>query len=424
MKGTAGCKPVNIPTPGLVHMPMSMHAGKPAKAVVAVGDEVKVGQIIGQPDGFVSSTIHSSVSGTVKNIIEIDSYTGKKAVTVIIETDGKQTPCEGLQPPVFDDYTGFLKAVRDSGVVGLGGAGFPTDVKLTLKDKSALEYILINGAECEPYITSDTRTMLDETEDMWSGILQLQKYMEPKNIFICIEENKPEAIDKFNALCAGAAGIEVRVLKSLYPQGERKVMVYNVTGRTVPEGARLTDVGCLVTNCTTVAVIGRYIKTGMPLVSRCITVDGSAVNNPMNVIAPVGTLISDIFNFCGGLKEGVGKILLGGPMMGMAVPGLDIPVVKVTSAVLAFLEKDVKKLAETACIKCSRCVNSCPMRLSPSNIEDAFMLNKPELLEKYKVNMCVECGCCAFSCPAKRPLVQIMQLSNNMLWEHKNKVKN
>ena len=416
-KNTAGCVPEEIPTPSEVKLPMSMHSGAPAKPVVSIGDSVKVGQLIGEAVGAVSSPVHASVSGKIKSIDDYDSITGEKAVSVTIASDGEQAVYEGIEPPNVTNLTEFLNAVQNSGVVGLGGAGYPTAPKLTLKDNVNLDYILINGAECEPYITSDTRTMVDDAEYVWEGALLLKEYLKPKNIVICIENNKPEPIKKMKELLAGISGMEVRVLPSLYPQGERKVLVYNVTGRIVPEGGRLTDVGCIVSNCTTVAVFAKYIKTGIPLISRCVTVDGSAVKTPKNVIAPIGTRIKDLFDFCGGLKDDVKKIILGGPMMGVAVPNLDIPIVKVTNAVLAFSGKDADQPEESACIKCGRCISHCPMDLMPSFIENAFELKKLELLKKYKVNMCVECGCCAYLCPAKRPLEQVMVLAKKLIQE-------
>ena len=415
LKNTALCVPEAIPAPPEVKLPMSMHSGTPANPVVSVGDHVKVGQLIGEAVGIVSSPVHASVSGTVKSIDNLDNFTGKKAVSVTIASDGSQTLWEGLAPPKVTDLEEFLEAVRNSGVVGLGGAGYPTAHKLTLKDYSKLDYILVNGAECEPYITSDTRTMTDDALSVWEGVKLLKEYLKPKNIVICIENNKPEPIRKMRELSANAVGVSVHVLPSLYPQGERKVLVYNVTGRIVPEGGRLPDVGCIVINCTTVATIAKYVKTGIPLVSRCVTVDGSAVRNPKNVIAPIGTPVRALFDFCGGLREDVKKITLGGPMMGAAVPVQDVPIVKVTSAVLAFSGKDAEPVEATACIKCGRCVSRCPMRLMPPCIENAYELKKPELLKKYKVNMCLECACCAYTCPARRPLVQVMTLSKRML---------
>jgi len=248
----------------------------------------------------------------------------------------------------------------------------------------------------------------------------MKEYLKPKNLIICIEYNKPEPIRIFKELCKNEKSVSVHVLPGLYPQGERKVLVYNVTGRIVPEGGRLPDVGCIVINCSTVAAFAKYIKTGLPLVSKCVTVDGSAVKNPKNVITPIGTPVRELFEFCGGLKDDVKKVTLGGPMMGTAIPNLDldIPVVKITNAVIAYSEKDAQPPEPSVCIKCGRCIQRCPMKLMPPNIENAFELKRPDLLKKFKVNMCAECACCAFTCPAKRPLVQVMILSKNMLYEY------
>jgi len=428
-KNTADFVPLILPTPAEVKLPMSMHSGKPAKPIVKTGDTVKVGQLIAEADGAVSSPVHSSVSGTIKSIDNLDGITGEKAVTITITSDGQQTPWEGIAPPSVTNLAEFLEAVKNSGVVGLGGAGYPTAPKLTLKESVNLEYILVNGAECEPFITSDTRTMVDETDLVWHGVLLMKQYLKPQNIIICIEDNKPLAIKKFKELCEGKEGLSVRSLPSLYPQGERKVLVYNVTGKIVPEGGRLPDVGCVVINCTTIATFAKYIKTGNPLVTKCVTVDGSAVKNPKNIIAPIGTPVRDIFEFTGGLisdgklNNNVKKITLGGPMMGVAIPNIDIPIVKITNAVLAFNEKDAQPPEPTACIKCGHCIFKCPMNLMPPNIENAYELKNPELLKKFKVNMCAECACCAFTCPAKRPLVQVMKLANNMLWEYEQEQK-
>ena len=416
-KNTADMIPVELPTPSEVRLPMSMHSGAPAKPVVKAGDSVKIGQLVGEADGIVSSPVHASISGKVKSIDEYDVVTGEKATSVIIESDGMKEIYEGLAPPAVTNLAEFLDAVRNSGVVGLGGAGYPTAHKLTLKDTVKLDYILINGAECEPYITSDTRTMIDNAQEVWEGAMLMKEYLTPKNVVICIESNKPKAIEKLKKLCEGISGMEVHVLPSSYPQGERKVLVYNVTGRIIPEGGRLPDVGCVVINCTTVAVFAQYIKTGMPLISRCVTVDGSAVKNRQNVTVPIGTKIREVFEFCGGLQDDAKKIIVGGPMMGKAVPSLDVPVEKITNALLALSAKDAEPPVESACIKCGQCISKCPMNLMPSFIENAFELKKIDLLKKYKVNMCAECSTCAYLCPAKRPLAQVMTLAKNMLWE-------
>ena len=420
-KNTANLAPEVITTPPEVRLPMVMHAGSPAVPVVAVGDAVKVGQLIAEAGPRVSSPIHSGVSGTVKSIDEFDPITGEKATSIVITTDGKQEVCENLKPPVVENLADFLSAVQNSGVVGLGGAGYPTGPKLTLKEGTNLEYILINGAECEPYITSDTRTMVDDAKNAFNGALLLMKYMQPKEIVFVIEDNKPEAIAAISALCKTADGIRVEVLPSEYPQGERKIIIHNVIRRVVPEGGRLTDVGCMVLNCTTVAVISRFIETGMPLTHRIVTVDGAAVKQSKNLLVPIGTPIKHLFEHCGGLTGDVKKVIMGGPMMGKAVPSLDMPITKVINSVLALTAKEAKLPKETACIKCGRCIEKCPMRLMPSHIEDAYEQKDIDRMNVLKVNLCAECGCCAYLCPARRPLAQVMVLSKNMQWEAKQK---
>jgi electron transport complex protein RnfC len=417
-KNTADRVPEKIPVPAEVTLPMSMHIGAPSKPVVKPGSDVKVGQLVAEASGFVSSPVYASVSGKVKSVDSFEGANGARATAIVIASDGLQTPYDGLTPPVVTNLDEFIAAVRDSGAVGLGGAGFPTAAKLKVNDPSKIDYIIINGAECEPYITSDTRTLLDDAELVYEGALLLKKYIGVKNLVVAIEDNKPEPIGKMKALCAKENAVEVITLPALYPQGGEKVLIYNITGRAVPEGKLPLDVGVIVLNCTTVATIARYIKTGLPLVSKCVTVDGSAVKEPKNVIAPIGTPIEALFDFCGGFKEEPKKILYGGPMMGIAVYDTSLPVLKSTNAVLAFNEKDAKLPEETACIRCGRCVARCPLKLMPFSIETAYKLNKPELLEKYKVNICMECGCCAYTCPAKRRLVQVMKLSKAMLRDY------
>ncbi len=400
-----------------------MHIGAAAKPIVNIGDEVKVGQLVAEAGGFVSSPVYSGVSGKVKKIDDMLMSGGQFVPAITIETDGLQTVSESIAPPRVENLQEFIDAVRRSGVVGLGGAGFPTAVKLTVKDISAIEAVIINGAECEPYITSDTRTMLDDKELVWEGIELLKKYMQVKRIIIGIEDNKPECISTYKKLCVSGGGVEVKALPAMYPQGGEKVMIFHTIGRIVPEGKLPLDVGAIVINCTTLAAVAKYIKTGMPLVEKCVTVDGSAVKNPKNVIAPIGTPVKDVFDFCGGFKSEPKKVLYGGPMMGLAVPNLDAPILKNTNAILAFNEKDAKLSAETACIKCGRCVSHCPLNLAPTDIETAFKLKKPEDLDVLKVNLCMECGCCAYVCPANRPLVQVNKLAKVMLRDYQNAQK-
>ncbi len=414
-KNTSSSVPKRIPVPAEVVIPLSMHIGAPAKPLVKPGDEVQVGQPIAEAGGFVSSPVYASVSGKVKRLEERVASSGQFVTAVVIASDEQQTPYAGLTPPTVTDKESFLAAVRDSGVVGLGGAGFPTAVKLSLKDPSQLENLIINCAECEPFITSDTRTMLDNSSEMWEGLELIQHYMAPPRVIFGIENNKPQCIKLLQNLAKGSSNVEIKVLPALYPQGGEKVLIFHCTGRIVPEGKLPIDAGAVVLNCTTLAAIAHYIKTGMPLVEKCITVDGSAVATPQNVIAPIGTPLRELFQFCGGFKEKPYKILYGGPMMGISVPSLDEPVLKSTNAALAFNQKDATPPPETPCIRCGRCAAHCPLRLMPADIEKAFDRGDTDTLAALKVNLCMECGCCSFVCPAKRPLVQVNKLAKQLL---------
>ncbi len=421
-KNTAALKAVAMPAPSSVVIPMNMHIGAPAKPVVKAGDVVGVGQLIGEAGGFVSSPVHASISGKVAKVDKI-AASGGQADAVFIESDGEMRPYEGLTPPKVTNFNEFVAAVRDSGIVGLGGAGFPTSVKLGVKDLSAVEEILINGAECEPFITSDTRTMLDRADDIKEGIGLLERYLKARKIIIGIEENKPEAIAKMQEIAAKDSAVTVQSLPSRYPQGGEKVLIYKLTGKVVPEGKLPLDVGTIVINVTTLASIAEYIRTGMPLTSKCITVDGSAVASPKNVIVPIGTRMKDVFEFAGGFKEPPKKVIYGGPMMGIAMPSLEQPVLKNTNAVIAFGKKDAERPEETPCIHCGNCVNSCPFGLNPIGFAKALELKDYAALEDLKVNLCMECGCCAFSCPARRNIIARNKLAKAELRAYQQKQK-
>lgn len=410
-KNTTECAPVRMPTPDKVTIPMNMHIGAPCTPVVKAGDLVKVGQVIGEAAGFVSVPVHASVSGKVLAIDEVLMGNGAMAKAVVIQADGLQEVCETVVPPTINSTEDFVNAVRASGLVGLGGAGFPTTVKLAVKDPSAVDYLVINGAECEPYITSDLRTMIDDYDHIIKGAALIKKYIGQKKTILGIEDNKPEAIALMKEKTANDSSWEVMSMPSLYPQGGEKVLIHNSTGRDVPEGKLPLDVGCIVINVTTLAFISKYIETGMPLVEKCLTVDGSAVKEPKNVIAPIGTAIGKVFEFCGGYKSEPRKILYGGPMMGISVPNDSVPLLKNNNAILAFDEKDATLAPTTACIKCGRCVSACPIGLMPASIERAYKLKDGDELNALKVGLCMECGCCSFVCPAKRELVLVNKLS-------------
>lgn len=417
-ENTAECVPVRMPAPKTVTIPMAMNIGKPAVPVVKPGDTVKIGQLIAEPGGFVSAPIHTGVCGKVKKIDDILMFTGQYSKAIVIECDEVQDQFEEMAPVPVTDLKSFVDAVKASGVIGLGGAGFPTGVKLDV-DPEKVDYICVNGAECEPFVTADTRTMMDDYTPLLNTVKLLNKFYSPKKIIIGIEDNKPQCVKKLSALVKEDSelrdAVDVRSLPPLYPQGGEKVLIHNTTGRIVPEGKLPIDVGCIVINTSTCAIISRYITTGMPLVRKYITVDGSAIKNPMNVIAPVGTSIRDIIEFTGGFKSEPGKVVLGGPMMGVTAVSLDAPVVKNTGAVLAFDEKDSKLPEPSACIRCGRCIDTCPANLMPTEIERAYEKRDGAELKKLKVNLCMECGCCSYVCPGKHRLVETNKLAKGVL---------
>lgn len=414
-KNTANMPAVSLATPKTVVLPTVMHIGKPAKPVVKVGDHVDVGTLVAEQDGFISSPVHASISGTVTKIADTLLSNGTMVPAITIEGDGEMTPDPAIVPPVVTDRASFIEAVRQSGIVGLGGAGFPTYVKLAT-DKP-IEMLIINGAECEPYITSDTRTMIDRVEDMERGLIALEEHLGITNVIIAVENNKKEAIASMKKLAADDAYVNVKVLPSLYPQGGEKVLIYHTTGKKVGVGMLPIDVGCIVLNCSTVAAIGNYLKTGMPLVERTITIDGGAVVAPQNVIAPIGMTLEEVFAACGGFKEDPVKVLYGGPMMGIAVPDLGVPVLKNTNALLALTAKENEPIHETPCIRCGACTRHCPFGLRSQAIARANKLEDLDMLKKLQVETCMECGCCAFVCPANRPLIQSNRIAKAKLRE-------
>lgn len=424
-KNTAELEVVRIPTPSKVVIPMQQHIGAPCEPVVKVGDEVAVGQLIGDSDKFVSAPIHASVSGTVTAIGDIKMPNGSVSKAVTIESDGEMRLWEGIKPPKVETREDLIKAVRDSGLVGLGGAGFPTHVKLNFPPDKNIDTLVVNAAECEPYITVDYRECMENSWDILSGVYALKELLGFKQVIIAAEDNKPEAFKVLGKIADHDADIDdtvkLMVLESKYPQGAEKMMVQSATGRRVPPGKLPADVGCVVMNVASVAFISRYLKTGKPLVSRSLTVDGSAIAEPKNVRVPVGTDIGEIIDFCGGFKGEPCKILTGGPMMGLAIVGTDLPVLKQNNAILAFTADDAVLKPETDCIRCGRCVAACPMSLMPTNIVKAAKIKDVDALNRAGVTVCMECGSCAFACPAGKPLVQHMRLAKAILREEGNK---
>lgn len=424
-KNTAETEVVRMPAPAKVVIPMQQHIGAPCEPVVKVGDTVAVGQLIGDTDKFVSAPIHSSVSGVVTAVGDIKMPNGTLSKAVTIESDGEMRLWEGIEPPHVETKEDLIKAVRASGLVGLGGAGFPTHIKLNFPADKNIDTLVVNAAECEPFITVDYRECIENSWDILSGVYLLKDLLGFKQVIIAVEDNKPEAFKVLKSIADHSLDkhdeVKLMVLESKYPQGAEKMMVQSATGRRVPPGKLPADVGCVVMNVASVAFIARYLKTGKPLVSRSLTVDGSAIAEPKNVRVPVGTSISEIIDFCGGFSKDPCKILTGGPMMGLAIVGTDLPVLKQNNAILAFAHDDAVLKPESDCIRCGRCATACPMSLMPTNIVRAAKTKDVSMLKAAGVNVCMECGSCAFACPAGKPLVQHMRLAKAILREEGNK---
>lgn len=422
LKRTSNLSAVIMTAPEYVYIPTSMHIGAPAEPIVKVGDSVKVGTLIAEQKGFISSPVHSSVSGTVSEISDMLLSNGKTSPMIKIESDGEMKVDESICAPTVNSKEDLISALKKSGIVGLGGAGFPTYVKFAT-DKP-IDELIINGAECEPYITSDSVTMVDRIDDIVYAIDTLVKYTGIKKVIFGIEKNKPNAINVVKKALEGKENVEIKTLPTVYPQGAEKVIIYHTTKKVVKIGQLPIDVGCVVSNSSTVAEIGKYLKTGMPLVERCVTVDGSAVKAPKNVIVPIGTMLKDVFDFCGGFTEEPKKVLYGGPMMGIAVPNLSAPILKNTNAILAFKQNEAKSPKATACIKCYACATSCPFGINPVIAAKALKNNDLVGLEKSGIELCMSCGCCAFACPAKRPIVQNNKLAKETLLKLRAKEEN
>lgn len=410
-KNTENSVTIHLPMPKKVIIPMAMHMGAPCTPLVKISDTVKVGQKIGDSDAPFSVPVHSSVSGKVTAISDYRTTSGAVCKAVEIETDDQQEISEEIKSPVVTDKNSFIKAVRESGVCGMGGAGFPTHIKLNPKNE--IDTLIINAAECEPYITSDNREMLENTDDIINGINLIKSVLGIKRAIIAIENNKPEAIKKFENLANNDNTIDIATLPSIYPQGAEKVIIYNTTNRIVEEGKIPADFGVIVINVSTVSFIYRYTQTGMPFVTRRITVDGNAVGEPKNIFAPIGTPFVDILNFCKTDIEKLKVLISGGPMMGICIPDINMPVVKTTNALLAFDHYDDKKTS--ACIRCGRCVEVCPLGLMPAEIDKAHKIKDIADLEALKVNLCMNCGSCTYTCPANRKLAETNQLAKALI---------
>ncbi len=409
---TCNSKIESMPAPDTVYISMSQHIGAPAIPVVEVGDTVIKGQLIGKSSGFISANVHSSICGEVISICDMDSGFGQKQKHVVIKNNGKddQFLYEDLKD--FEPKT-LIERIHDAGIIGLGGAGFPTAVKLS--PKTPLDTLIINGAECEPYLTCDHRLMIEKTEEIYKGIKYVAMALGLDKIIIGIEANKPDAIEAFKVY----DDLDVVVLKKQYPMGSEKHLIYCTTGRKVPVGKMPFDVGVCVQNIKTMIACYQAIELNLPLTDSVMTVSGNGIKQPKNVKFAIGTSYSDVIEFCGGLNDDAVKLIGGGPMMGKAFISLSHSTRKTASGLLALSDKETDRSSPTNCINCAKCAKNCPMRLMPMYIEGYALAGDYVNAKKYGAMNCLECGSCAFNCPAKRPLVQSISLAKAKIKEMK-----
>lgn len=393
--------------------PLSQHIGAPAKAVVAVGDRVLKGQLIAEAGGFISAPVFSSVSGTVKAIENRLVVNGNNDECIIIENDREnETVSDFGKDRSLDSLSAedIVDIIKKAGIVGLGGAGFPTGVKVSPKNANNIDTVIINGSECEPYLTSDYRLMLERNEEIIKGIKAVLKALPNAKAVIGIENNKPEAIKILDEKTSSEDKISVCPLKTKYPQGGERQLIYAITGRKINSKMLPADKGCIVLNTASCYAIYEAVYKNMPLIHKVMTITGEAVHSPCNVDVPLGVSHSYVLEKCGGAKDDVVKFISGGPMMGMAMSSLDVPVVKTSSSILAFSKDDVAALPQSACIHCGRCVKACPQILVPQMMAKAVRSQNMDRFDELGGMECIECGCCTYVCPAKIPLTQMFKL--------------
>ncbi len=409
---TSGHPLRKIAAPAKLMISLSQHLGAPAKPVVAVGDTVIGGQLIAEAAGPISANVHAPVAGKIAAFATVTGAAGREAPAIVLEPDGTDAYDSGLAPiPDWEkrDNAELIERIGACGVCGMGGAGFPSKPKLTPPPNKPIDTLIVNGAECEPYLTCDHRMMAEHAAEIWEGCLIVRKILGAYTVAVAIEENKPEAIAAMEAAMKARDGGEGCMLVRLpvrYPQGSEKQIIYAVTKRSVPAGGLPMDVGCVVDNASTLFAIQQAVVLGRPLTHRAITVSGDAISKPDNLIAPIGTTFADLVSECGGVKGDLAKIIAGGPMMGFAQPSLDTPMTKTSSGLLLFSPRLVQQFTSQPCLSCGRCLDACPMKLSPSEMSQSIEADDIHGAEELGVMNCFECGSCAFVCPASRPLVQ------------------
>ncbi len=411
------------PLPEELVIPMAQHIGAPAEVCVQKGDLVRKGQVIGRAKGFVSVPVHASTSGEVTAVEPRLHPSGVFLPAVVIRPDGEDAWCDGIEPadPAKLTVDEIRDRIRDAGIVGMGGATFPAHVKLSPPAEKKIDALIINGVECEPFLTADHRLMLEQTEKVIQGISILKKVLGVERALIGIEANKPDAIEVMTKACA-SAGIEVVPLEVKYPQGAEKQLILAALGREVPSGGLPMDAGAVVQNVGTAAAVADAVLLGRPLIERVATVTGPAVAEPKNLLVRIGTSLAHMVEFCGGVKGELGKIIMGGPMMGSTQLSLDVPATRGTSGVLLFREGDVDRVPEGPCIRCGRCVSVCPARILPTTIAAYARLDLTDEAEQYNAMDCIECGCCTYTCPAAIPLVQLIRQTKGAILAKRRKV--
>ena len=417
-KGTDHCATEPVPLPEQVFIPMVQHIGAACMPTVKKGDVVDRGQVIGDSDAYVCAPVHASVSGTVTAVEPMLCFGNRQVVTVVIKTDGEQRVLPGIAPPTIDSRESFLKAVRASGLTGLGGAGFPAHVKLNPPKGVQPDILIVNAAECEPFITADYRECIEHAGRIIAGIRSVLRWTGVEKAIIGIEDNKPEAIAALRKAIGSDGAITVAVVKSRYPQGAERVLIHTLTGRRVKTGKLPADAGCLVMNITSVSFLQSYLETGLPLMAKRVTVDGPLVAVPGNREVLIGTPVAEVFAACGGLSGEPEKLLMGGPMMGVTLHAQSVPVIKNTNALLAFDHRLGSMPKESACIRCGRCARGCPMGLQPLDINRVVVNRSWEELLAYQAMDCIECGSCSYVCPAHRYLVQSIRLAKDHIRRH------
>jgi electron transport complex protein RnfC len=416
-----------MPFVELYVLPLSQHTGAPSTPVVAVGERVTRGQTLAEPGGFISTALHAPATGTVAAIGPRRHPNGRLVECLEIATD-PFSPQTLLPRPPVDPFpltdAEFSAEVQKAGLVGLGGAAFPTHVKYKVPEGKTITRLVINGCECEPYLTTDHRLMVERSHDVLRGIAIAAHRLRVEETVIGVELNKPDAVEALEAaIVAAGVGDTVRVapLAVKYPQGAEKMLIEAIYGIEVPSGGLPLDVGCVVNNVGTMAGFTDWFDRGQPLIERIVTVAGPGVERPANLLVPIGTPVRAVLDHCGGLRHAAREVVMGGPMMGQPLAGLDVPVLKGTSGLLAFTEAETRLPAEYTCIKCGRCVEACPQFLNPSRLQRLARAGRYEELERWFVNDCVECGSCSFACPSGIPVVQLIRVAKSALREQKAK---